>query len=124
MRDVLAKNPEMDVGGGQTPFRVLFALIDRNFTEAERVLAASPREDFQDIDYSFYFPKAWYEAMIARAKGDSAGAIAAFSDARKILEQRLAIKPEDAQRLQFSRKSMPALAAKNWRFKKRNTLSI
>ncbi len=97
MRDVLAKNPDMDVGGGQTPFRVLFALIDRNFAEAERVLAASPREDFQDIDYSFYFPKAWFEAMIARAKGDSAGAIAAFSNARKILEQRLAIKPEDAR---------------------------
>ena len=39
LRDVLAKNPEMDVGGGQTPFRVLFALIDRDFAEAER---ASP----------------------------------------------------------------------------------
>jgi TolB-like protein/Tfp pilus assembly protein PilF len=97
MREVLAKNPDLDVGGGQTPFRVLFGLIDRNFAEAERVLAASPREDFQDIDYSFYFPKAWFEAMIARAKGDSAGAIAAFSNARKILEQRLAIKPEDAR---------------------------
>jgi TolB-like protein/Tfp pilus assembly protein PilF len=97
MRDVLAKNPDMDVGGGQTAFRVLFALIDRNFAEAERVLAASLREDFQDIDYSFYFPKAWFEAMIARAKGDSAGAIAAFSNARKILEKRLAIKPEDAR---------------------------
>ena len=99
MRDVLAKNPDLDVGGGQTPFRVLFALIDRNFAEAERVLAASPRENFQDIDYSFYFPKGWYEAMIARAKGDSAGAIAAFSNVRKILEQRLAIKPEDARTL-------------------------
>jgi tetratricopeptide (TPR) repeat protein len=97
MRDVLAKNPEMDVGGGQTPFRVLFALIDGNFAEAERVLAASPREDFQDIDYSFYFPKAWFEAIIARAKGDSARAIAAFSTARKILEQRLVIKPEHAR---------------------------
>ena len=99
MRDVLAKNPDLDVGGGQTPFRVLFALIDRNFAEAERVLAASPREDFQDIDYSFYFPKAWYEAMIARAKGDSAAAIAAFSNARKVLDQRLAIKPEDPRTL-------------------------
>ena len=47
----------MDVGGGQTPDRVLLALIDGNFAEAERVLAASPREDFQDIDYSFYYPK-------------------------------------------------------------------
>jgi TolB-like protein/Tfp pilus assembly protein PilF len=97
LREVLAKNPDMDVGGGQTPVRVLFALIDRNFAEAERVLAASPRKDFQDIDYSFYYPKAWFEAMIARAKGDSAGAAAAFSTARTILEQRLAVKPEDAR---------------------------
>ncbi len=94
---MLAKNPDMDVGGGQTPYRVLFALIDGNFAEAERVLAASPREDFQDIDYSFYYPKAWFEAMIARAKGDSARATAAFSTARTILEQRLAVKPEDAR---------------------------
>jgi TolB-like protein/Tfp pilus assembly protein PilF len=97
LRDVLAKNPDMDVGGGQTPYRVFLALIDGNFAEAERVLAASPREDFQDIDYSFYYPKAWFEAIIARAKGDSARATAAFATARTILEQRLAIKPEDAR---------------------------
>ena len=97
LRDVLANNPDMDIGGAQTPTRVFLALVDRNFAEAERVLAASPREDFQDIDYSFYYPKAWFEAMIARAKGDSARAIAAFSRARTILEQRLAVKPEDAR---------------------------
>jgi TolB-like protein/Tfp pilus assembly protein PilF len=97
LRDVLANNPDMDIGGAQTPTRVFLALVDRNFAEAERVLAASPREDFQDIDYTFYYPKAWFEAMIARAKGDSARAIAAFSLARTILEQRLAVKPEDAR---------------------------
>ena len=41
--------------------------------------------------------RAWFEAMIARAKGDSARAAEAFSHARAILEQRLAIKPEDAR---------------------------
>ncbi|HJY19840.1 MAG TPA: hypothetical protein VJ278_01515, partial [Chthoniobacterales bacterium] len=75
----------------------MFALIDRDFAEAERVLAVSAREDFQDIDYSFYYPKAWFEAMIARAKGDSA--TAAFSAARAILEQRLTVKPEHARTL-------------------------
>ena len=99
LRDVLAKNPDMDIGGAQTPARVLLALIDDNFAEAERALAASPREDFQDIDYSFYYPKAWFEAMIARAKGDSAAATAAFSAARRILDQRLAVKPEHARTL-------------------------
>jgi TolB-like protein/Tfp pilus assembly protein PilF len=97
LRDVLAKNPDMDVGAGQTSYRVFFALIDGNFAEAERALAASPREDFQDIDYSFYYPKAWFEAIIARAKGDSARAAEAFATARIILEQRLAVKPEDAR---------------------------
>jgi TolB-like protein/Tfp pilus assembly protein PilF len=99
LRDVLANNPDMDIGGAQTPTRVFLALVDGNFAEAERVLAASQREDFQDIDYSFYYPKAWFEAMIARAKGDSAGATAAFSAARTILEQRLAVKPEHARTL-------------------------
>jgi TolB-like protein/Tfp pilus assembly protein PilF len=97
LREVLAKSPEMDVGGGQTPVRVLLASIDGNFAEAERVLAASPREDFQDIDYSFYFPKAWFEAVIARAKGDSARATAAFATARTILEKKLLIKPDHAR---------------------------
>ena len=99
LRRVLSENSDMDVGGGQTPIRVFLALIDGNFAEAERVLAASPREDFQDIDYSFYYPKAWFEAMIARAKGDSARATDAFSAARTILEQRLAVKPEHARTL-------------------------
>jgi len=99
LRRVLSENPELDIGGGQTPVRVWLALIDRNFGEAERVLAASPREDFQDIDYSFYYPKAWFEAQIARAKGDSAGATAAFTATRAILEQRLAVKPEHARTL-------------------------
>ena len=99
LRRVLSENPDMDIGGGQTPIRVFLALIDEDFAEAERVLAASPREDFQDIDYSFYYPKAWFEAMIARAKGDSAAATAAFSAARTILEQRLAVKPEHARTL-------------------------
>ncbi len=60
----------MDIAGGQTPVRVLFALIDGDRAEAERVLATSPRADFQDIDFSFYYPKAWFEAMIARDNND------------------------------------------------------
>jgi hypothetical protein len=48
LRQVLSENPDMDVGGGQPPVRVFLALIDGNFAEAEQVLAASSREDFQD----------------------------------------------------------------------------
>jgi TolB-like protein len=97
LREILASAPEMDVAGGQTPARVMLALIDGNYAEAEDVLAASSRKDFQDIDFSFYYPKAWFEAMIARAKGDSVQATAAFRECREILAQRLIVKPEHAR---------------------------
>ena len=87
----------MDVAGGQTPARMLFALLDGNYAEAERVLAASPRTDFQDIDFSFYYPKAWFEAIVAQEKGDSAQALNALRSTRAILAQRLIIKPEHAR---------------------------
>jgi TolB-like protein/Tfp pilus assembly protein PilF len=97
LRDALTESPTLDVAGGQTPARVMFALIDGNRAEAERALAASPRADFQDIDFSFYYPKAWFEAVIARDSGDSAGTVAAFRSTRAILAQRLIIKPEHAR---------------------------
>jgi tetratricopeptide (TPR) repeat protein len=96
-RHILTKYPDMEFAGGQTPARVWMAMLDGNYAEAERVLAASPRQDFQDIDFSFYFPKSWYQAMIARAKGDSARAMAAFRECREILAQRLIVKPEHAR---------------------------
>jgi TolB-like protein len=97
LRDILAKSPEMEFAGSQTPARVLMAMLDGNYAEADRALADSPRQDFQDTDLSFYFPKSWYEAMIARAKGDSARATAAFRECREILAQRLIVKPEHAR---------------------------
>jgi TolB-like protein len=97
LRDILAKFPDMEFAGSQTPARAWMAMLDGNYAEAEGVLAASPRQDFQDIDLSFYFPKSWYQAMIARAKGDSARATAAFRECREILAQRLIVKPEDAR---------------------------
>jgi TolB-like protein len=97
LRDILAKFPDMEFAGGQTPARVWMAMLDGNYAEAGRVLAASPRQDFQEIDLSFYFPKSWYQAMIARAKGDSPGATAAFRQCREILAQRLIVKPEHAR---------------------------
>jgi TolB-like protein/Tfp pilus assembly protein PilF len=96
-REVLTKYPEMEFAGGQTPIRVWIAMLDRDYAGAERFLADSPLKDFQDIDFSFYFPKSWYEAMIAREKGDAAKATAAFRECRDILAQRLVVKPEHAR---------------------------
>ena len=97
LRDVLAKYPDMEFAGGPTPARVWIAMLDRDYASAEKFLADSPRKDFQDIDFSFYFPKSWYEAMIAREKGDAAKATTAFQECREILAQRLVVKPEHAR---------------------------
>jgi tetratricopeptide (TPR) repeat protein len=87
----------MDIAGGQTPVRIMFALMDGNYAKAEHFLAASPLQSFQEIDFSFYFPKAWFEGMIARDKHDFARATTAFRNAREILAQRLVVKPEHAR---------------------------
>lgn len=97
LRDILAKYPDMEFAGGQTPARAWMAMLDHNYARAEKYLADSPRKDFQDTDFSFYFPKSWYEAMIAREKGDFANATAAFRDCRGTLAQRLIVKPEHAR---------------------------
>jgi TolB-like protein len=97
VRDVLMKYPDMEFAGGQTPFRIWMAMMDHDYARAEKFLADSARKDFQDIDLSFYFPKSWYEAMIAREKGDAAKATAAFQECREILAHRLIVKPEHAR---------------------------
>ena len=96
----LAEAPlELDYAGSWTPPRVWMALIDSNYARAEEVLAASPRPDFQDLDLSFYYPKSWFQAMIALRKGDNEAARGAFESTRSILEQRLIVKPEHARTL-------------------------
>jgi tetratricopeptide (TPR) repeat protein len=97
LRDVLTKYPDMEFAGGQTPVRVWISMLNRDYAGAEKILIDSPLKDFQDIDFSFYFPKSWYEAMIAREKGDGARATAAFRECREILAQRLVVKPEHAR---------------------------
>ena len=100
LRNALAQAPrDLDVAGGGTALRILLALIERNYAAAEQALAASPRDDFQEVDFSFYYPRPWYEAIIARAKGDHAAALNAFAAARKIFEARLTTKPEDPRTL-------------------------
>jgi len=85
--------PQWERGGIETSLRILVALIDHNYDEATRVLAASPRQDFQDIDYSFAYPRSWYEAIIARAQGDKEKAKMAFTTASTVLEERLKVSP-------------------------------
>jgi tetratricopeptide (TPR) repeat protein len=81
-----AAPPKWESGGTETSLPILLALSDRNYDEAERVLAASARADFQDIDFSFPYPRSWYEAIIARARGDNERAKQAFMATRALLE--------------------------------------
>jgi tetratricopeptide (TPR) repeat protein len=95
----LDASPQTDVGGGETALRILFATIRRDAAAARARLAASPRSDFQEVDFTFAYPRAWYEAIIARQEGDSAKMREAFVRTREILATRLAGKPEDARTL-------------------------
>lgn len=94
-----AAPPNLEVGGGTTPFRILIALVKRDYDGAAAALAASSRRDFQNVDYSFYYPREWYEAIIARARGDNDSARAAFTRARAVLNERLKARPDDVRTL-------------------------
>ncbi len=96
-RALAATPSDLDVGGGSTALRILVALAEQNYDGAAQALAASPREDFQEADFSFYYPRAWYEAVIARSRGDQETARAKFAEARQIFISRLTTKPEDAR---------------------------
>jgi eukaryotic-like serine/threonine-protein kinase len=85
--------PAWECGGSETSLRILVALIDRDYDGAAKILEASPRTDFQDIDFSFSYPRSWYEAIIARAAGDNEKAKQAFTAARIALEEELKIAP-------------------------------
>jgi TolB-like protein/Tfp pilus assembly protein PilF len=99
-RAALEKVPaDLDVGGGETPQRILVTLAERDYAGAWAALAAAKRADFQDVDFSFYYPRAWYEALIARAEGDMEKTRTAFAAAREILEERLRLEPDDARTL-------------------------
>jgi TolB-like protein/Flp pilus assembly protein TadD len=79
VREALARAPaDLDVSGGETPWRIMFALMDRDYDRAAAALASSPRSTFQEIDHSFHYPRSWYEGVIARAAGRSDEARAAF----------------------------------------------
>jgi TolB-like protein/Tfp pilus assembly protein PilF len=76
----------IDPGSGQTAPRVLMALIRGDYAAASAALAASTQTYFQDVDFSFHYPRSWYEAQIARAAGDHARMVTAFAATRKIFE--------------------------------------
>jgi TolB-like protein/Flp pilus assembly protein TadD len=96
---------DFDPGGAVATVAVRLNLIERDHTEAARVLAASPHERLIDsgiggtagmID-GYTFPKSWYEGLIARARGNVEAARRSFEAAGRMVEADLAQWPDDAK---------------------------
>jgi TolB-like protein/Tfp pilus assembly protein PilF len=76
---------------------IKLALYERDFSAAERALAGM--EETGGLEGAFTFPRAWYAGLIARAKGDAAGAQTAFAAARAEVARVLTGQPEFPQPL-------------------------
>jgi len=93
MENVLTEDPAvMDSLVGQW---ILLILCERDRLSAQRALDAIGPEGTADGGTAF--PKAWYEAIVARALGDSGRAQAAFTVARDELEKTIRDQPNYAQ---------------------------
>ena len=57
MRAILAEAPDLDVGGRQTPERILLALIDGNYAKRSECLRHHPGRIFKTSTSAFISPK-------------------------------------------------------------------
>jgi len=73
------------------------ALRERDPAKAARALAIFPGGSL--VYYSFPFPKAWYEGLLAKLRQDAPAAQSAFTVARAEAEKIVLAQPNDANRL-------------------------
>ena len=73
------------------------ALRERDLPAAERALAAMPTDGC--YDESIPFPNGWCEGLVARLRGDTPAAVAAFTSARNQLEKIVRNQPDYAAAL-------------------------
>ena len=62
-------------------------MVEHDYAAATRALAASPRDDFQEVDFTFYYPRPGTKRSLRGPGGDQETAHAKFAAARKILEE-------------------------------------
>jgi TolB-like protein/Flp pilus assembly protein TadD len=94
---------DFDPGGTVTTVGIRLSLMERDFAEAARILAASAHDRFTDSGFGgtagmidgYTFPKTWYEGLVARAHGNVDTAQDAFEEARRVVEVDLAQWPDD-----------------------------
>lgn len=87
--------PDYDPAGAVSSARIMLALYERHPEAASAILANLKTEEIAG-DAGLLYPVSWFEALIARAKGDSATARNALTIARAKLETKLRDKPDDA----------------------------
>lgn len=106
LREMLREIPaDFDPGGGVTNIAIRLSLIERDYAHAEQLLNQSRYERFNDIGVGgpaaildgYTFPRAWYEWLIARERGESAAADRAFASTLAIVETDVAKAPDDAK---------------------------
>jgi len=106
LRAVLSEIPrDFDPGGGVTNIAVRVSLMERDYAGAEWRLKESRYERFNDIGIGgpaaildgYTFPRAWYEGLIARGRGDNEAAERAFRSAQRTVEADLAKASGDAK---------------------------
>jgi serine/threonine-protein kinase len=104
LRAALSRIPaDFDPAGGVTNVALRVYLMERDYAGAERRLKESRCERFDDIGVGgpaatldgYTFPRAWYEGLIARGRGDHDAAESAFASAQQTVEKDLAEAPED-----------------------------
>ena len=78
---------------------LVVALRERDPAAAERALAAMPAGGGGCYEESIPFPNSWCEGLVARLRGDEPAARAAFTNARKELEQMVRDQPDYAPAL-------------------------
>jgi len=83
----------IDPDGSATLSRWDLAMLERDYTTAEKVLADSPLESFP---WAFHAPKTFYQGRIALARGDIESAQRYFTAARPAIEKRVRDDPDVA----------------------------
>ena len=111
---------DFDPGGAVTTVGIRLSLIERDFAEAARILAASAHNRFTDSGFGgmagmidgYTFPKSWYEGLVARANGNVDTAQHAFEEAKRVVEADLAQWPDDMKAMMMSALIHAALGRK------------
>ncbi|HEX8076803.1 MAG TPA: hypothetical protein VF511_03230, partial [Chthoniobacterales bacterium] len=83
-----------DPDGATTWTRLKLAFYERNFDEAARILASWKKEELVG-GAGTMVPVSYWEGALARFRGDSGTASAAFTRARATIASRLAAKPDE-----------------------------